>query len=1071
MHALDACMPDVAFFQETYLQNKKVPRIKGYTTVMLNRSTGNGGGVLTLIDKRLATKSCVTSLGDDDSEFISIRLDLVSPAITLINYYGNIERTVEETTKSWDQIVVELAKARARGDQVCILGDFNRHLGDRTGVGDKLSFGGKLVNDIIDNEGFTLVNTIPGITRGGPFTRQDPGNPNNKSVLTLALASSNLVPFIESFSIDDERKYSPVRIIKRKSGNISRPSDHMLVELVFKNLPNIPKVQKEKRWFYNKPGGWERYFELTKNAASKIQDLLKDCDHLSVDEIDKKISKFSEKCKWQAFGKRNCYVSGGDFKTGNKEKIEEATLLKLDLAEFQEALHLMRSKGNRLGQIWELRKILYGGKVGEQIPSAVIDPDTGTLQVSVDNIKDATARHIANTLEDAEPIEKFKHVVEIRNKNHEKLMGEEKDERINIQKQALTTVLKRMKKSNKKGYKDIIEASDEFHDALFKFYCLLVQREEVPKSYGQTSLTQLYKKGDPTSLSNWRFIHVKSAHIRLFEGTLTEMCKPFILDGVSEQQIGGIEGHQPNEHLFTMKTILRNREVRKKSTWVSLFDLQKFFDIQSNKDAMEALHQVGVRGPLFRMVYKICAHNVLRAKTPVGETKPFTVGPIIAQGSSMGALVSALNLDRAVFRAFTKILNLTMTELGIPTRPFVFQDDLSKLSATREETQLTHDVLYDTLSEKTLVVNTKKCKVIICGNTTETKTLRQDYGGEPITTGPDKTEMATSEKYLGDLVDEMGVRASWHRTVINRSGKLRAAMAETIAIIQDFKAQSLGPLAAGLDLWESICLPGFLYNSGSWLHITKADFIMLEKFQSQFLRRLLKCSRSTSVCAMRWETGVLSMRLRIFKNKVMLVDHITNSESSSLARVMYEASDPATPGLKKEVEEFMSEYCIRSRNWDESRNAYKNYVKKTFNQISADENMGELKQRSRTRYLAGTKPGRQAYLTEFTLLSGRFVFACRAGVVPSFYGNNFNIKDRSCIACNSGKEETMMHILDCKAYEKLKSAAPNLFTNAADVWTYWRLVLDRRATLLLRYMKENNSSRGQTVGRPLPAPD
>ena len=154
MHLLDSTMPDICFLQETYLQNKKQPRIKGYTVVMKNRSKGAGGGVLTLIDKRLASKTCVTAMGDDDCEFISVRLYVVHPAITLINYYGNIERTTEETSLSWEKILLELAKARERGDMICLMGDMNRHLGARTGVGDKLSFGGKLINELLDEENF-----------------------------------------------------------------------------------------------------------------------------------------------------------------------------------------------------------------------------------------------------------------------------------------------------------------------------------------------------------------------------------------------------------------------------------------------------------------------------------------------------------------------------------------------------------------------------------------------------------------------------------------------------------------------------------------------------------------------------------------------------------------------------------------------------------------------------------------------------------------------------------------------------------------------------------------------------
>ena len=39
--------------------------------------------------------------------------------------------------------------------------------------------------------------------------------------------------------------------------------------------------------------------------------------------------------------------------------------------------------------------------------------------------------------------------------------------------------------------------------------------------------------------------------------------------------------------------------------------MSKFFDIQSAKDSCEALHQAGVRGPLYRLIFKICATPAL----------------------------------------------------------------------------------------------------------------------------------------------------------------------------------------------------------------------------------------------------------------------------------------------------------------------------------------------------------------------------------------------------------------------------------------------------------------------------
>ena len=493
-------------------------------------------------------------------------------------------------------------------------------------------------------------------------------------------------------------------------------------------------------------------------------------------------------------------MTGGYFKFGTRKELEPAELATEDMRLFQEGLKAMRERGSRIGQVWELRKQLGGGKSKTQIPSAIADPDTGELQVTVESIKDATIRHVISTLKDGVPLPRWKHVVEERDKRHLEYMDEDKEGRTTIQKTAFKTVLKKMKSSGKPCYKDITNASSELHEAFYKYFCLLTDREAIPPSFNVTSLTQLFKKGDPTSLSNWRFIHTKEAKVRLFEGSLTELCKPKILDSLSPYQIGGVEGCRPDMDLLAMKTVLRNREYKRLTTWVSLFDLRKYFDVQSAVDSCDALHQAGITGPLYRLIFLICAKNTLTAKTPIGVTRPFRLGPVVGQGSSLGALQSALNLDKCIFRAFSAKLGIVMTDLGVPMMPLAFQDDLSKLSGSREECQDSHDIVYETLTSKTLELNTKKCKVLICGSSNEAKKERLVYNDYPVFTGPDPTELADQESYLGDEVHFLNCRSSALSTIKKRSGKLRAAAAEAIGLARDFRSYSIGAVAAGLDI-------------------------------------------------------------------------------------------------------------------------------------------------------------------------------------------------------------------------------------------------------------------------------
>ena len=78
-----------------------------------------------------------------------------------------------------------------------MIGDFNRKIGKLVpGNNDDVeSYGGSLIRQLIETGRYVLVNASDKV-KGGPFTRYDPGDPNNKSVLDLVIVSSELENYV-----------------------------------------------------------------------------------------------------------------------------------------------------------------------------------------------------------------------------------------------------------------------------------------------------------------------------------------------------------------------------------------------------------------------------------------------------------------------------------------------------------------------------------------------------------------------------------------------------------------------------------------------------------------------------------------------------------------------------------------------------------------------------------------------------------------------------------------------------------------------------------------------------------
>ena len=100
-----------------------------------------------------------------------------------------------------------------------------------------------------------MINNLD-VAEGGPFTRVDPGDINNRSCLDLFICSANLRPFIDKLLIDSARNHSMKRAIYKNGRYQIIYPDHFTMILYMKNLSNTNlKVGKVIRWNLRKEGG------------------------------------------------------------------------------------------------------------------------------------------------------------------------------------------------------------------------------------------------------------------------------------------------------------------------------------------------------------------------------------------------------------------------------------------------------------------------------------------------------------------------------------------------------------------------------------------------------------------------------------------------------------------------------------------------------------------------------------------------------------------------------------------------------------------------------------------------
>ena len=103
-------------------------------------------------------------------------------------------------------------------------------------------------------------------------------------------------------------------------------------------------------------------------------------------------------------------------------------------------------------------------------------------------------------------------------------------------------------------------------------------------------------------------------------------------------------------------------------------------------------------------------------------------------------------------------------------------------------------------------------------------------------------------------------------------------------------------------MWNLVVVPSLLSNCGIWTEISMMD--ELDELQNTFIRRVLQVPVSTPKVSLRSETGLLSMKLRIWAAKVKMVMALRMMDKRFLARQIYvEEVMQGWPGLSREVED------------------------------------------------------------------------------------------------------------------------------------------------------------------------
>ena len=167
----------------------------------------------------------------------------------------------------------------------------------------------------------------------------------------------------------------------------------------------------------------------------------------------------------------------------------------------------------------------------------------------------------------------------------------------------------------------------------------------------------------------------------------------------------------------------------------------------------------------------------------------------------------------------------------------------------------------------------------------------------------------TINKYLGCLLSAT-VRQSITATVDNRINHAKRAIYEIRTIVEDSRADSLGAVQLGLELWRGSVLTSLLSGSEVWMDVSPKTMKKLEDTNSLFLANLFGVSkRGCPTVSLYSESSTLFISNHILLTKLLFLHHIATLPRTALANEIYQTMKANNyPGIVKNCQKYLTEW-------------------------------------------------------------------------------------------------------------------------------------------------------------------
>ena len=392
------------------------------------------------------------------------------------------------------------------------------------------------------------------------------------------------------------------------------------------------------------------------------------------------------------------------------------------------------------------------------------------------------------------------------------------------------------------------DADNSFVSSLALLFNFALEREVWASPWAEGVQSPLHKGGSRLLPTNYRPITLLSNIGKLFAGILNHRVtnKTELLGLLSDLQGGFRVGRGTPDQTFLLHETLAHRRELGLSTVVMFIDVRKAYDTVWREAAYVAIHDLGIRGKIWRQLQVMHRRLRRRVRLRKGCTSAFDVSLGVAQGAVESPWMYACFIDGLVRELRKRGLGVFVGARQLPC--LLYADDIVLLARSIPELQQMATVAAEFARKFRFSFNGEKSGVMVFAHGKGKKAFVERVRQHPWALQDQSIEVVNTYKYL---VLDFHTGAGWttyFRRVLKKARKHSNELA--------WLCRGLCPRSAAT-MWKALVRPVLEYGAETWYgSVNKSLIDEAEAIQTSFARAILRLPPGSPNVFVRAELGL-----------------------------------------------------------------------------------------------------------------------------------------------------------------------------------------------------------------------